>query len=471
MWIINSNMNKILIKNPLLVATMNDEQEEFSDGHILIENEKITSIGNNNLDIEVDEVIDASNMIVLPGFINTHHHFYQTLTRNIPRMQNAPLFSWLSDHYELWKELTEEGVTVSTKTAIAELMKSGTTTSSDHLYLFPQKTSAQLIDLEIEAAKEMGIRFHPTRGSMSLGKSNGGLPPDDVVQTETEIQADIERLVVKYHDESIGSMLRIALAPCSPFSVTAKLMRSTVEYAETNNLLIHTHLAETLDEENFCIETYGKRPVDYVDSLGWISKNAWFAHMVHLNDDEINLMGKAGCGVSHCPSSNLRLGSGIARIREMIDANISVSLAVDGSASNDSSNMLSEIRNALLLSRLREEQYWLSARDVLWLATRGGAQVLRRNDIGELSVGKQADIAMFSVDSLEYAGGLSDPLAALLFTVRTSPVDNLIINGKIQVRNGTLNFNEKKHIQEHNRVSAEMLRKATQNSGINFIGE
>jgi len=368
-------MSKILINNPLMVATMNDNQEEFSGGHVLIENDKIISIGKNDLTVEADEVIDASNMVVLPGFVNTHHHFYQTLTRNIPRMQNASLFGWLNDHYELWRELTEEGVTVSTKTALAELMKSGTTTSSDHLYLFPQKTSAQLIDIEIVAAQEMGIRFHPTRGSMSLGKSNGGLPPDDVVQTEAEIQADTKRLVVKYHDESDGSMLRIALAPCSPFSVTPELMRSTADYAKVNNLLIHTHLAETLDEESFCIDTYGKRPVDYVDSLGWIDKNAWFAHTVHLNDDEIKLMGNAGCGVSHCPSSNLRLGSGIARIKEIIDTGISVSLAVDGSASNDSSNMLSEIRNAMLLSRLREKQYWLSARDVLWMATRGGAQV------------------------------------------------------------------------------------------------
>ena len=462
---------KILIKNPLIVATMNDLQEEFSGGHILIENDKITSIGSNDYQGDADEVIDATNMVVLPGFINTHHHFYQTLTRNIPRMQNAPLFGWLNDHYELWRELTEDGVTVSTKTAIAELMKSGTTTSSDHLYLFPHKTSAQLIDIEIEAAKEMGIRFHPTRGSMSLGKSNGGLPPDDVVQSEKQIQIDTERLVAKYHDDSIGSMLRIALAPCSPFSVTPELMRSSAEYAKANNLLIHTHLAETLDEEDFCVDKYGKRPVDYVDSLGWIVKNAWFAHTVHLNDNEINLMGKAGCGVSHCPSSNLRLGSGIARIKEMIGAGISVSLAVDGSASNDSSNMLSEIRNAMLLSRLREEQYWLTAREVLWMATRGGANVLHRNDIGELSVGKQADIAMFSVNSLEYAGGMSDPLASLVFTSRTSPVNYLIVNGKVQVRNSRLDFDENKHVQEHNRISTEMLKKATKNSGINFIGE
>ncbi|MCJ7802895.1 MAG: 8-oxoguanine deaminase [Candidatus Marinimicrobia bacterium] len=464
-------MNKILIKNPLLMATMNDNHEEYSGGHILIEGDKIQSIGKDNLDIEVDEVIDANNMVILPGFINTHHHFYQTLTRNIPKMQDMELFSWLADHYEVWRELTEEGVTVSTKTAIAELMKSGTTTSSDHLYLFPRKSTKELIDIEIEAAKEMGIRFYPTRGSMSLGKPHGGLPPEDVIQTEKEIQADSERLINKYHDESDGSMLRIALAPCSPFSVTPDLMKQTADYAKTNNILIHTHLAETLDEEKFCIDTFGKRPVEYIKSLGWLDKNAWFAHTVHLNDNEIKLMGEVGCGASHCPSSNMRLGSGIARIKEMMEAGISVSLALDGSASNDSSNMLSEIRNTMLLSRLRKSVYWLSARDALWIATRGGAQVLGRNDIGELAVGKQADIAMFSVDSLEYAGGLSDPLASLIFTVRTSPVDFLIVNGKVKVREGKLDFDEKMHIQEHNRVSNEMLKKASQNSGINFIGE
>jgi len=464
-------MSKILIKNSLLIATMNDDRKEISGGYILIENDKIVSIGNDIPNIEADKVIDASNMVILPGFVNTHHHFYQTLTRNIPKMQNAELFTWLTDYYEVWRELTEEGVEVSTKTAIAELMLSGTTTTSDHLYLFPQKTSAQLIDVEIEAAKEMGIRFYPTRGSMSLSNSNGGLPPDDVVQTEVEIQADTERLIAKYHDESIGSMLRIALAPCSPFSVTPELMKQTAEYAEANNLLIHTHLAETLDEEQFCLDKYGKRPVEYVKSLGWINHNAWFAHAVHLNDNEIKLMGKIGCGVSHCPSSNMRLGSGIARIKTMMKAGINVSLAVDGSASNDSSNILSELRNALLLSRMRGKSNWLSARDVLWLATRGGAAVLDRKDIGQIAEGKQADLAMFSVENLEYAGGMSDPLAALIFTQRMSPVDYLIVNGEVKIRNGKLDFDEKKHIKEHNRIAQEMLENAINNSGINFLRE
>lgn len=462
---------KILIKNPLFVATMNDEKSEFSGGHILIEDNKIVSIGRTPLNIEADGVIDAQNMVVVPGFVNTHHHFYQTLTRNIPNTQNSHLFPWLVSHYEIWRELTEEGVEISTKTAIAELMLSGTTTTSDHLYLFPRKSTPNLIDTEIEAAQELGIRFYPTRGSMSLGKLHGGLPPEDVIQTEDEIQKDTKRLINKYHDESDGSMLRIALAPCSPFSVTPDLMKKTAKYAKTNNLLIHTHLAETLDEEEFCIKEYGKRPVDYVDSLGWIGPNAWFAHTVHLNDDEIKLMCDVGCGTSHCPTSNMRLGSGIARIKEMTKAGINVSLAVDGSASNDSSNMLSELRNALLLSRMQSENYWLSARDVLWLATRGGAAALHRNDIGQIAVGKQADIALFSVDNLEYAGSLSDPLAALIFTQRLSPVDYLIVNGEVKIRNGKLDFNEKKHIKEHNRIAQEMLENATRNSGFNFIRE
>ena len=449
---------RILIKNPLVVATMNDSMEEFSGGHILIENNKIVSAGENSLEnVTVDETIDASKMVVLPGFINTHHHLYQTLTRNLPKMQDAPLFQWLVAHYEVWRNLTEEAVSVSAKTGILEMMKSGVTTTSDHFYLFPEDVSSELIDAEIDVAKELGIRFQPTRGSMSLGKSNGGLPPDDVVQTEDEIMADVERLIDKYHDANFGAMVRISLAPCSPFSVTPELMKQTAEFAKSNNLQIHTHLCETIDEENFCVEKYGKRPVEYLDSLGWISDNSWFAHMVHLNKAEIEKIGNIGVGISHCPTSNMRLGSGIARIREMLDAGVNVSLGVDGSASNDSSNMLSEIRNAMLISRLREEQFWLSARDVLKMATRGGAAVLGRTDIGEISVGKCADFALFSMDKIEYAGGMSDPLASLVFSNRMSSVDFLIINGQIQIRDGKNKIDEQNLIELHNKIASEML--------------
>jgi cytosine/adenosine deaminase-related metal-dependent hydrolase len=462
-------MPRILIKNPVLIATMDDDHSEIKNGHILIEDEKIVSIGTEIVDTSADEVIDAKNMVVVPGFVNTHHHFYQTLTRNIPKMQKSSLFPWLENHYMIWRELTEEGVAVSTRTAIAELMLSGTTTTSDHLYLFPQKASPYLLDIEIEVAREMGIRFYPTRGSMSLGKSQGGLPPEEVIQSEEEIQKDTERLVNKYHDESDGAMLRIALAPCSPFSVTKELMIQTAEYAKAKKLLIHTHLAETQDEEEFCMEKFNHRPIDYIKSLGWLEENAWFAHAVVLSDDDIQKLGHAGCSCSHCPSSNMRLGSGIARIKESLEHNVNVSLAVDGSASNDSSNMLSELRNALLLSHLRNEQYWLTTREVLWMATRGGAKALGRDDIGQIALGKQADLAIFSLNSMEYAGSLSDPLAALLFTVRMSPVNYLIVNGKIKVKDGKLNFDQNKHIHEHNQVAEKMLNRAIKNSEIDFL--
>ncbi|NQT97583.1 MAG: 8-oxoguanine deaminase [Candidatus Marinimicrobia bacterium] len=462
-------MSRILINKPLLVATMDDGQLEYSGGHLLIEDGVITSLGSRVNDAPADEIIDATGMVVVPGFINTHHHFYQTLTRNIPLMQNLGLFDWLTNHYELWRELTVEAIYYSAKSAILELMRSGTTTSSDHHYVFPQGISGELVDAQIRAARELGIRFHPTRGSMSLGRLNGGLPPDEVVQSEQIIQRDTERLLARYHDQSEGSMLRLALAPCSPFSVTPELMKSTVEFAKANNLLIHTHLAETLDEEKFCLNNYGKRPLEYIDSLSWITEFSWFAHAVHLNDAEVRRLGDVGSGISHCPSSNLRLGSGIARIREMLDAGVKVSLGVDGSASNDGSNMLAEIRQAMLLSRLRDEQYWLTARDVLRMATRGGAAVLGRNDIGQLAVGKRADLALFSASGIEYAGSGSDPLAALVFTVRSTPVDYLIIDGKIQICNGSSTLDEVKLLEQHNSLAAAMIRQATRRSGIDFL--
>ncbi len=461
-------MSMILIRNPLLVATMNDNRDEFNGGHILVEDGVIASIGPQSREAEADEVIDAAGMVVLPGFINTHHHLYQSLTRNIARMQNAPLFSWLNDHYQIWRELTEEAVFVSARTALLELMKSGTTTSSDHLYVFPERAGKELIDAEIRAARELGIRFQPTRGSMSLSRSDGGLPPDDVVQNEEEILKDTQRLFDLYHDSSDGAMVRISLAPCSPFSVTPELMRQTAGFAGENGLQIHTHLAESLDEERFCIEKYGKRPVEYLDSLGWISGNAWFAHAIHLNDEEIARIGGAGAGIAHCPSSNMRLGSGIARIRELLQAGASVSLAVDGTASNDSGNMLAEVRNAMMLSRLREQENWLTAREVLSIATRGGAKTLGRDDIGRLEVGKRADLALFSVMGVEYAGGLNDPLSSLVFTVRMSPVDHLIVEGRRLISDGESGVDERALVDRHNRISSEMLSRAAESTGIDF---
>lgn len=461
-------MSRLLIQNPLLTATMNDSQDEFEGGHILIDGPVITSIGPEPFSGNADIIINAKNMVVLPGFVNTHHHFYQTLTRNIPRMQDDSLFAWLSDHYEVWRELTEQGANISAQTAIIELMKSGVSTSSDHLYLFPRKAGPRLIDAEISAAKSLGFRFQPTRGSMSLGISKGGLPPNDVIQTEAEIQRDTERLVKQYHDDSPGSMTRISLAPCSPFSVTENLLRQTADFANENQLHLHTHLAETAEEESFCLETFGKRPVDFLENFGWMTDRSWFAHAIHLNAEEINRLGSIEVGVAHCPSSNMRLGAGIARVREMLNAGIKVGLGVDGSASNDSSNMLAEIRQALLISRMRSMDYWLNARDVIKMATRGGAEVLGRTDIGQLKPGMQADIALFAVDGIEYAGSLSDPLAALVFTHRLSPVDYLLINGEIQIEKCKSKANEQKLIDQHNALSNKMLQQANLRTGISF---
>ena len=460
---------KILIDNPLRVATMNNKKDEWSGGHILIENDKILSLGKEKYHGEYDKKIDASEMVILPGFINTHHHLYQSLTRNIPLMQDEELFPWLVHHYEVWREVTDEAIEISAKTGLMEMMLSGVTCSSDHLYLFPKNCNSQLIDIEIKAAKELGIRFQPTRGSMSLSKKDGGLPPDDVVQTEAEIMLDSKRLVDKYHDDKPGAMTRISLAPCSPFSVTPELMKQTAEYAKANNLMFHTHLAETIDEENFCIEKMGYRPAAYLDSVGWIDGNSWVAHAVHLSDEEIAQMGACGMGISHCPSSNMRLGSGIARIKEMLDAGVAVSMGVDGSASNDSSNMLSEIRQAMLLSRLRKPQFWLTARDVLAMATNGGAAALGRDDVGSLEVGKQADIAMFGLNYLEYAGSQTDPVASLVFTQRMRPIDNLMINGILQIEDGKSNIDLEKLRIKHNEISIDLVEKATKNTGLKFI--
>lgn len=461
-------MSRILIQNPLYVAMMDDERREFRGGHLLVEDGTIVSIGPNAIHAEADDVIDARGMVLLPGFINTHHHLFQTLTRNIPRMQSVPLFSWLVNHYEVWRELRGESAYISAKTGLLELMKSGVTLSTDHLYLFPQETDGKLIDEEIRAARELGIRFQPTRGSMSLGRSHGGLPPDEVVQPEDVILADMERLVAQYHDVRPGAMVSISIAPCSPFSVTTDELKRTAQFARQNDLRMHTHLAETLDEEHFCIKTFRKRPVAYLDSVGWIADNAWFAHSVHLSDDEIKLMGQRGSAVAHCPSSNMRLGSGIAPVRKLMQAGVEVGIAVDGSASNDAGNMLAEIRNAMLVSRLRPEGEWLSARDVLWMATRGGAAALGRADVGSLEVGKRADLVLLDVTGIEYAGGMTDPLAALVFNVRMAPVDWLVVEGRILIREGKSGLDEAALAREQNETAERMLNAAAKRTGIDF---
>ena len=452
-------MQTILIKNALTLATMDAESREIKGGDVYIEGPEIKKVGK-NLKVKADAIIDAKGCVVLPGFVNTHHHLYQTLTRNLPKVQDAKLFDWLIYLYEIWKHLDPEAVYASTQVGLGELLLTGCTTSSDHLYVFPKKDSAFFIDTQIAAASELGIRFHATRGSMSRGRSSGGLPPDSVVQTEDFIMKDCERLVHKFHDAQKFAMTRVALAPCSPFSVTTELLKLTAVMDKKWGVRMHTHLAETIDEEAFCKKLFRMRPLEYMESVGWVSEgNAWFAHCVYINEAEAKKMGRTRTGVAHCPCSNLRLGSGIAPIRMFLKHRVPVGLAVDGSASNDSSDMLGEIRQAMLVSRVKAGVGSMPARDAFKLATRGGASVLGREDIGSIEPGRAADIALFDVSGLDFAGSKSDPLASLLFCGSSHRTKYTIVNGKVVVRNGRLvNVDEIKLAERANKIAADLLK-------------
>ena len=453
--------HSILIKNAKAIATCNDSLDRLFNESILIRNNIITDIGTNIVPPENCIVINASSHVVIPGMVNTHHHFYQVLTRAVKHVQNAKLFDWLVNLYEIWRELTPEAVYYSSLAAMGELLLTGCTTSTDHLYLFPNKCNTELIDEQIKAAGKIGIRFHPTRGSMSRGKSKGGLPPDDVCQTEDEIIRDSIRLIDKYHDPSEFAMTRIALAPCSPFSVTPDLMKETAVLARDKGVRIHTHLAETNDEDDYCLKTYNKRPVEFMEELGWIGDDVWFAHCVYLNDREIALFAETGTGVAHCPSSNMRLASGIAPIPKMYEQNVPVGIAVDGSASNDASNMLGEARQALLLHRVKGKPDSTNVDMILDMATKGGARVLGRTDIGQISVGKAADLALFNMDRLPYAGCIHDPIASLLFCGANHIADYVLVNGKVVVDKGKIVFAEEDEIVEKvNKYAKEMVDKS-----------
>jgi len=369
----------------------------------------------------------------------------------------------------VWRHLDAAAVTAAARVGLGELLLTGCTTTTDHLYLFP-KGQERFIDAEIDAARELGIRFHPTRGSMSRGKSQGGLPPDVVCQDEETILADSRRLIREYHDPRPRAMLRIALAPCAPFSVSEDLMRRTAELAREHGLRLHTHLAETKDEEVYCQQVYGCRPVEFLRRLGWLGSDVWLAHCVHLSSEEIRLFGETGTGVAHCPTSNFRLGSGIAPVREMLDAGVPVGLGVDGSASNDSSNMLAEARQALLAHRQgREPERWLTADDVFWLATRGGARCLGRDDIGSLEPGKAADLVLVDTRRLSYAGAGSDPFAALVFSPWPEPVDTVMVNGRIVVEGGELKGVDVPQLVERaEQASAALLDAALRTSGRDY---
>jgi 8-oxoguanine deaminase len=450
-------MSTLLVRNATLLVTMDDAGRQWADGGLFVTGNRITAVGAAaDLPTTADQVIDARDMILLPGLVNTHHHFTQTLTRNVPGTQDAVLFDWLRTLYPIWAGLTPEAVYVSSKIAMAELMLSGCTTSSDHTYLWPNGAT---LDDQIRAAQELGFRFHAARGSMSVGESQGGLPPDRVVEAEDAILRDSRRVIEQYHDPAPGAMIRIVLAPCSPFSVSPDLMRESLALARAYGVHSHTHLAETLDEERYCLATFGRRPVELAEDLGWAGPDVWHAHVVHPSGAEAERLGRTRTGVAHCPSSNMRLASGIAPIRALAAAGARVGLGVDGSASNDSSHLLAEARQALLLQRVGGDPAALTAREALRLATRGGAATLGRDDIGTLAPGMAADFIGFRLDTLDLAGGaVHDPLAALLFC-RPPNVALSVIDGRVRVRDSALvDVDLPPLIARHNAIARALAR-------------
>jgi 8-oxoguanine deaminase len=461
-----------LIEGARLVVTQDDRRTRIPGGFVLVRDHVIEAVGPGDPGgVErIDRRIDARGKVVLPGLVNTHHHLPQTLTRNVPRVQEAPLFRWLTELYEVWQGTDAAAVDVAARVGLGELLLTGCTTTTDHLYLFP-RGQERLIDAEIAAARDLGIRFQPTRGSMSRGQAQGGLPPDDVVQDEETILADSRRLIREHHDPRPGAMTRIALAPCSPFSVTDDLMRRTADLAREHGVRLHTHLAETLDEESYCQQLYGCRPVEYLRRLGWLGPDVWLAHCVHLSPEEVSLFGDTGTAVAHCPSSNFRLGSGVAPVRAMLEAHVPVGLGVDGSASNDTSNMLAEARQALLAHRIgADPSRWITAEEALWMATRGGARCLGRDDIGSIEAGKCADIVLVDTRRLSYAGASSDLVAALVFSPFPAPVDTSMVNGRVIVEGGELvGVDVPALVEKADAIAEGLLRRASERTGRNYF--
>jgi cytosine/adenosine deaminase-related metal-dependent hydrolase len=448
-------MRTLLLRHAHVVVTMDDERREIPDGAVLTRGNRIEHVGPTSaLHAEADEVLDLSDHVVLPGLVNTHHHMYQSLTRAVPAAQDAELFAWLQALYPIWARLTPEMVHASALTAMAELVLSGCTTSSDHLYLYPNGCR---LDDTIRAATEIGMRFHATRGSMSVGESQGGLPPDALVEREELILADSRRVIEAYHRPERCSMVRVALAPCSPFSVSRELMRESAALAASYRVGLHTHLAENANDVAYSRERFGMTPAEYAEDLGWVGPHVWHAHCVQLDALGIALFARTGTGVAHCPCSNMRLASGIAPVRAMLDAGVKVGLGVDGSASNDGADMLGEVRQALLLQRVGFGPAALSARQALTLATRGGARVLGRDDIGCLAPGMAADIVAFNLNAPGFAGAWHDPVAALAFCA-PARVSLSVIDGRIVVRDGVLATLELEPLLErHNRLARALV--------------
>ncbi|MBI3731484.1 MAG: 8-oxoguanine deaminase [Burkholderiales bacterium] len=451
-------MASLLIKNARVVVTMDDTRREISNGAVFIIDNVIAQVGPSaDLPQTADEVINATDHVVMPGLINTHHHMYQSLTRVIPAAQNGELFNWLTNLYPIWANLTPEMVQVSTQAAMAELILSGCTTSSDHLYIYPNGCQ---LDHSLEAAQEIGMRFHAARGSMSVGQSKGGLPPDRVVEDEASILRDTQRLIETYHDSSRHAMQRIVVAPCSPFSVSRDLMRESAKLARSYGVSLHTHLAENANDIAYSREKFNMTPAEYAEDCGWVGPDVWHAHCVQLDDDGIYMFARTGTGIAHCPCSNMRLASGIAPIRKMLDAGVSVGLGVDGCASNDSGHMLGEVRQAMLLQRVGFGPDAMTARQSLEIATLGGAKVLNRDDIGALKPGMSADIVMFNLKQIGFAGAWHDPVAALVFCT-PSNVAYSIINGRVVVREGHIASIDLPVVMErHNRLAHQLAEAA-----------
>jgi len=452
-------MSQIILRKIFHLVTMDKNRQRLNGFDLLIQNNQIKKIAK-NIKQENAEIIDCSTKLVIPGLVNSHHHLFQTLTRNIQQVQNEKLFNWLTMLYEIWKNIDDNAVYYSTQIGCGELLKTGCTTTTDHHYLYPKHLQADIPAIQFEAAGKLGIRFCPTRGSMSRSKKDGGLPPDTVVQDEETILKHCEESIRKFHDASPLSMQQIHLGPCAPFNVSEELMRDTAILARKYGVRLHTHLAETKDEDAYCLQIYGKRPLQLMEELDWLGEDVWYAHGIYFTNDEMKLIGETKTGVAHCPASNMRLGSGIARIPEMLKMEIPVGLAVDGSASNDASDMVGEMRTALLLHRVNSGADAITAEQVLKMATLGSAKLLGRSDIGSLEVGKAADIAIFDLNKLEYTGALSDPLAALIFSGYNHQVDTTIVNGKIVVRDGKLfNVDESEIIRKGNEISFSLLEK------------
>jgi 8-oxoguanine deaminase len=469
----------LLARHAEILVTMDGQRRELKHAGLYAQDGIIKQVGPDvELPATADTVIDLTGQILLPGFVNTHHHLNQTLTRSFSAAQNNNLFSWLKALYPVWARTTPEASRASTLIGLAELALSGCTTVFDHSYLFKNGNN---VDCQIEAARDLGVRFHASRGSMSLGESKGGLPPDVCVEDEAFILKDSQRVIETYHDASVGAMTQIVLAPCAPFTVSTSLLKESAALARHYKVRLHTHLCETLDEERYTLERFELRPVDFMETLGWLADDVWFAHAIHVDDDEIRKLAAAGCGAAHCPCSNMRLGSGIAPIKKYMAAGVKVGLGVDGSASNDASNMLLEARQAMLLARLRlgllppegPRQYmflsqshpvradeWMTAREALELATIGGARVLGRSDIGSLEPGKCADFFSLDLHTIGYAGALHDPVAAVLFCA-PQRARTTVINGKVVVQNGEIvTMDMAPVIETHNRCALELANGA-----------